>query len=111
MRVDARAEYDSAKARPEYNIAMPMDQTPPERELAQLMVSTLNLEGLDPGAIDPEAPLFGEGLGLDSIDALELAIEMSKRYGFQMRSDDEGNRQTFSSLRALSHYVQLHRRN
>jgi acyl carrier protein len=59
--------------------------------------------------VDPEAPLFGAGLGLDSIDALELALEISKRYGFQLRSDDEENRRIFASLRSLSDYIQKNR--
>ncbi len=81
-----------------------------EDEVAQLIVETLNLE-IDPSEIEPEAPLFREGLGLDSIDALELALALSKRYGFQLRSDDENNRQIFSSLRALSNHVETNRVN
>src|SRR5690606_42163159 len=61
-------------------------QTDAERELAQLLVESLNLEEVEPGSIDPEAPLFNTGLGLDSIDALELALAISKRHGFQLRS-------------------------
>ena len=79
-----------------------------EDEVAQLIVETLNLE-IDPSEIEPEAPLFREGLGLDSIDALELALALSKRYGFQLRSDDKNNRQIFSSLRALSNHVETNR--
>ena len=56
-----------------------------------------------------EAPLFGEGLGLDSIDALELALAISKKYGFQLRSDNDDNRRIFASLRALSAHVQQHK--
>lgn len=81
-------------------------QTPAERELAQLLVESLNLDGVDPAAIDPEAPLFNAGLGLDSIDALELALAISRRYGFQLRSDNEDNTRIFSSLRALSAHVE-----
>jgi acyl carrier protein len=84
-------------------------QTDAERELADLLVESLNLEGTDPGDIDPEAPLFNTGLGLDSIDALELALAISKRYGFQLRSDNEDNRQIFASLRALAAHVQQHK--
>lgn len=80
-----------------------------EQELAELIVEALNLEGVDASSIDPEAPLFGDGLGLDSIDALELALAISKRYGFQLRSDNPDNRQIFASLRALSAHVQQHR--
>lgn len=82
------------------------EQTPAERELAQLLVDSLNLEGVDPATIDPEAPLFGDGLGLDSIDALELALAISKAYGFQLRSDSDENRRIFGSLRALSAHVE-----
>lgn len=85
------------------------NQTPAETELAELLVESLNLEGVAAPGIDPEAPLFGEGLGLDSIDALELALAISKRYGFQMRSDSDENRRIFSSLRALSEHVQANR--
>jgi acyl carrier protein len=88
---------------------MSATQSPAERELAHLIVSAVNLEGVAPEDIDPEAPLFGEGLGLDSIDALELALEISKRYGFQLRSDDEENRRIFGSLRSLAEHIQKHR--
>jgi acyl carrier protein len=81
-------------------------QTAGERELAELIVSALNLEGVAPEDIDPEAPLFKTGLGLDSIDALELALEISKRYGFQLRSDDENNVRIFSSLRSLAAHIE-----
>ncbi len=80
-----------------------------ERELAELLVESLNLDGVDPAGIDPEAPLFGAGLGLDSIDALELALAISKKYGFQLRSDNDDNRRIFASLRALSAHVEQHR--
>jgi acyl carrier protein len=84
-------------------------QTPEQKELAGLIVSALNLEGVDPGTIDPDAPLFGTGLGLDSIDALELALEISKRYGVQLKAEDEDNKRIFASLRAFSAYVQERR--
>ena len=84
-------------------------QSPAEHELAQLLVESLNLEGVDAAQIDPEAPLFGDGLGLDSIDALELALAISKKYGFQLRSDSDENRRIFASLRALSAHIQQHR--
>ena len=61
------------------------------------------------GTIVPDAPLFGEGLGLDSIDILELALVISKRYGFQLRSDNEDNIRIFSSLRALAAHIAAHR--
>ncbi|CAA9323234.1 MAG: Acyl carrier protein (ACP1) [uncultured Lysobacter sp.] len=64
---------------------------------------------MEPAGIDPEAALFGEGLGLDSIDALELALAISKRYGFQLRSDSGENRRIFASLRALSEHIEQNR--
>jgi acyl carrier protein len=88
---------------------MPSPQTAAEQALAELIVAAVNLEDVKPADIDPEAPLFGEGLGLDSIDALELALEISKRYGVQLRADDEENRRIFSSLRALAAHVESQR--
>ena len=85
------------------------DQSAAERELAALLVEALNLETVTADGIDPEAPLFGDGLGLDSIDALELALAISKRYGFQLRSDSDENRRIFASLRALAAHVEQHR--
>ncbi len=84
------------------------DENSLETEVAALIVQTLNLE-VEPGEIEPSAPLFGEGLGLDSIDALELALAISKNYGFQLRSDDSDNVQIFSSLRALSSHIGANR--
>jgi acyl carrier protein len=84
-------------------------QTTTEHEIAAIIVTALNLENVKPQEIDPATPLFGTGLGLDSIDALELALEISKRYGFQLRSDDEDNRRIFSSLGALSAHVEKNR--
>ena len=79
-----------------------------ERELAALFVQALNLE--TPAAeIDLTAPLFDDGLGLDSIDILEVALEISHRYVFQLRSDDENNAQIFQSLRSLAAHVAQHR--
>src|SRR5436190_17136554 len=86
-------------------------QSPEERELAELIVQALNLDAVTPEQIDPEAPLFGTDLGLDSIDALEIALAVSKRYGFQLRSDNADNRKIFASLRALSAHVQQQRAN
>lgn len=79
--------------------------TAQERELAELIVTTLNLD-LTPEDINVEAPLYREGLGLDSIDILEIALEISKAYGFQLRSDDSDNIKIFSSLHSLSEHVQ-----
>ena len=84
-------------------------QSSAENELAVLIVDALNLEGIKPADIDPEAPLFKTGLALDSIDALEIALEVSKRYGFQLRSDDENNVRIFGSLRSLAQHIAEHR--
>jgi len=73
-------------------------------EVASLIVEALNLE-MTPEEIEPDAPLFGEGLGLDSIDVLEIALVISKRYGFQLRSDNADNVRIFASLRALTTYI------
>lgn len=87
---------------------IPTDLPALERELAALFVQALNLD--TPAAeIDPTGPLFGDGLGLDSIDILEVALEVSHRYGFQLRSDDENNHQVFQSLRTLAAHVAQHR--
>jgi acyl carrier protein len=85
------------------------DQTILEQEVAQLIVESLNLEELKPERIEPEAPLFREGLGLDSIDALELALAISKKYGFKLQSDDQKNTEIFRSLRALSRHIEQNR--
>ena len=79
-----------------------------EQELAALFVQALNLE-MAAADIDPTAPLFGDGLGLDSIDILEVALEVSQRYGFQLRSDDDDNQTIFQSLRSLAAHVARHR--
>jgi acyl carrier protein len=73
-------------------------------EVAALIVEALNLE-MSPAEIEPDAPLFGAGLGLDSIDVLEIALVISKRFGFQLRSDDADNARIFSSLRALTEHI------
>jgi acyl carrier protein len=76
-----------------------------ERELAEMLVEVLHLE-MAAGDIDPAAPLFGdEGLGLDSIDILEIAVAISKKYGFKLRSDDPDNDRIFASLRALASHI------
>ncbi len=80
-----------------------------ELEVANLIVDSLNLEEVEAVEIDPEAALFREGLGLDSIDALELAMAISKNYGYQLRSDDPDNSKIFSSLRSLSQHIEKNR--
>lgn len=87
---------------------MPATQTTAETELAELIIAAVNLEGVAASDIDPQAPLFGSGLGLDSIDALEIALEVSRRYGLQLRSDDADNRRIFACLRSLAAYIQEH---
>ncbi len=77
-------------------------------EVAELIVEALNLE-MPSGEIAPDAPLFGDGLGLDSIDVLEIALVISKRYGFQLRSDNEDNVRIFSSLRTLASHIATQR--
>jgi len=83
-------------------------QTDLQREVAALLVEALNLE-ITPDSIDPQAPLYGEGLGLDSIDILEVALVVSQRYGFQLRSDDEDNVRIFTSLASLAEHIGTHR--
>jgi len=83
-----------------------MEQSPAEQALAQLLVETLNLEDVEPASIDPTEALFGDGLGLDSIDALELGLVISKTHGVQLKSEDEQTRQAFASLRTLSAHIE-----
>ncbi len=82
---------------------------PGEAELAGLIVASLNLEGVEPGDIDPQAPLFGEGLGLDSLDMLELSMAIEKAYGIKLRSDSPDNAKVFGSLRSLAGHIHQHR--
>ncbi len=90
--------------------ATPRDggMTAEERKLADLIVTALNLD-VQVADIDPEAPLYGDGLGLDSIDVLEIALAVSKAYGLKLRSDDDNNRKIFASLRSLNEHIQRHR--
>ncbi len=74
-------------------------------EVAQLIIEALHLEDLSASDIDPDAPLFGEGLGLDSIDALELALAISQRYGVQLSSDDPNLMKVLGSLRNLCDHI------
>jgi acyl carrier protein len=76
-----------------------------EPEIARLIIEALHLE-ITEDEIDPEAPLFGEGLGLDSIDALELALSISRNYGLELKSDDERNHRIFASLRDLARHIE-----
>lgn len=79
-----------------------------EREVAAMIVSALNLE-IKPEEIQPEDTLYGDGLGLDSIDILEIALVVSKRFGFQMKADSEDNFHIFGSLRSLTAHIAEHR--
>ncbi|OGT04416.1 MAG: acyl carrier protein [Gallionellales bacterium RBG_16_57_15] len=79
-----------------------------QREVAELMVECLNLE-ITADQIIPDAALYGDGLGLDSIDVLEVALVVSKRYGLQLRADSADNQHIFSSLRSLSDYIAAQR--
>lgn len=83
-----------------------LEQTKSELEVAELIVEALNLEDISAAEIEPEAPLFREGLGLDSIDALEIAMAISQKYGFQLRSDDPDNATIFSTLRQLTQHIE-----
>jgi acyl carrier protein len=74
-------------------------------ELKTLLISELNLEDITPDDIDANAPLFRDGLGLDSIDALELAVVLDKKYGIKIKSSDERNKEIFSSLNALTDFI------
>jgi acyl carrier protein len=76
-----------------------------ETELKNLIVDVLMLEDVKPADIDSEAAIFGDGLGLDSIDALELALAISKKYGVKIKADDEGNRDIFRSVRTLAAFI------
>lgn len=84
------------------------DVSPLEAEVAKLIVRTLNLK-VEPAQIQPEQPLFIEGLGLDSIDALELSLAISQFYGYQIRSDDPETVATFASLRSLCKSIEKNR--
>jgi acyl carrier protein len=76
-----------------------------ENELKEMIVQTLMLKDVQAQGIDVDAPLFAEGLGLDSIDALELAVEIGRRYKVQIKSDDERNREIFRSVRTLAAFI------
>jgi acyl carrier protein len=98
----------SDKASPLRQPAPPARDSQLLHDVADLIVQALNLD-VPATAIDPDAPLYGEGLGLDSIDILEIALVVSKRYGVQLRADSEDNAQIFRSLRHLADYITAHR--
>lgn len=84
-------------------------QTAEEAALATLLVDVLDLEDVEPHEIEPEEMLFGDGLGLDSIDALEIALGIAQEYGVEIKAEDEGTKEAFATLRSLSAYVEAHR--
>jgi len=85
-------------------------QTAAQQIIAQLLVDALNLEGVNASEIQPDEPLFGGGLGLDSIDALEIALAISQKFGVQMQADDEQTRKAFATLASLTEFVEAHKK-
>ena len=83
-------------------------QTSAQLEVAELLVEALNLEDIKAAEIDPEEPLFGDGLGLDSIDALEIALAISQKYGVQMQAEDQNVRNAFATLASLTDFIKQH---
>ena len=82
-----------------------------EIEIKSLIIETLKLEDLSTDEIDTEAPLFGDGLGLDSIDALELGIAIQKKYGIVIDSNNEETKSQFASVKTLSDFIEANRAN
>jgi acyl carrier protein len=80
-------------------------QTEQERVLAELIVESLNLEDVKAADIGPELQLFGDGLELDSIDALELALAITQNYSIQLKADDKNMQEAFGTLRSLNNYI------
>ena len=78
-------------------------------EIKRLIIEALQLEDVAPADIDAQAPLFGEGLGLDSVDALEIAVALKRRYGLQLSPNSQETRKHFASVRTLAELLQLHR--
>lgn len=93
------------------NNTNPVVSSTPElqREIAELLVECLNLEDISAEEIDLDAPLFGDGLGMDSIDVLEVALSVSKKYGVQLKADSPDNNRIFGSLRQLSDHIAAQR--
>lgn len=88
--------------RDEVNSALDSDL---RMEVAEMIIETLAMDDVTAAEIEPDAPLFGDGLGLDSIDALEIAFAVAQNYGFKLRSDDERNGEIFASLNALTRHI------
>ena len=78
-------------------------------ELKTLIIEGLLLEDVTPDSINPDEPLFGEGLGLDSIDALEIAVLLDREYGVKITSEDNRNQEIFASLNSLAAFIRTHR--
>lgn len=83
--------------------------TPEQIEIAEMIIEAVNLEDVRLDEIDPQAPIFNDGLGLDSIDALEISLELNKRYGIKIKSGDQNVGDVFASIAALSDFVQAHK--
>ena len=81
-------------------------QTAAESAMAELLIEALNLEDMEASEIDPQEPLFGEGLGLDSIDALEIALAVSQEHGVEMKAEDETTKEAFATLASLTKFVE-----
>lgn len=81
-----------------------------EQEVKALIIDVLQLEDITPGDIDSEAPLFVEGLGLDSIDALEIGVALQKRYGITLSAESQETRRHFASVRALASMIEANRK-
>ncbi len=84
-------------------------QSPAEAQMAELLVEVLNLEDIEATEIEPEERLFGDGLGLDSIDALEIALAIAQEHGVEMKAEDETTKEAFASLRTLTAFVEQHK--
>ena len=78
-------------------------------DIKELIIATLNLEGMTPDEIETEAPLFGDGLGLDSIDALELGLAFKKQYGVTLSAESQEMRQHFYSVESLARFISVQR--
>ncbi|MGH8444958.1 MAG: phosphopantetheine-binding protein [Solimonas sp.] len=87
-------------------------QTAAERDMAVLLIEALHLDDRDADSVDPAAPLFGDaakGWGLDSIDALEIALAIQQKYGIELKAENEATKRAFASLRALTEYIAAQR--
>lgn len=83
--------------------------TPEQKEIAEMIIEAVNLEDISADEIDANEPIFNDGLGLDSIDALEISLELNKRYGIKIKSGDQNVSDIFASIAALSDFVQAHK--